>query len=79
MSASVPFFDRIDPGRATTRTLGDRLADCIDEIAPHPAVTLNVLAALLIERLETFPPEQRVNLTRAILESVRERIREGLA
>lgn len=79
MSGSAPFFDKIDPGRTTTLKLGDRLASCIDEVAPHPAITLNVLAALLVERLETFPPELRVNLTQAIVESVRERIRAGLA
>ena len=72
------FFDQIDPDGATSRKLSIKIADCLDELAPHPAITLSVLVAFICERLEQFTPELRIDLTRAILETVRERIRQGL-
>jgi hypothetical protein len=77
--SATPLYDQFDPGGIQSEQLADRLADCIDEIDAHPAIALHVLGALICERLETFPPEMRVNLTRAVTDTLHERIRAGLA
>jgi hypothetical protein len=77
--SGAAFFERIDPARAMTTRLSDALADCLDELDPHPAITLNVLAALLVERLERLPPELRGAVALAVTDTIHDNIRKGLA